>query len=625
MARIAIGALGWLAGSLATAWLATCAWNRLRTGVRHFDAALWLALWMFTVTLVVLCACATGCLDARLLAGCSVACLTWPVLHGRAEGSRLRNVARQTLGRLRGFARTYPVLTVLFLTLGLVLAARTWCHAWFLPPYVWDTLTYHLPRLPEWIQHHGVFVVPTPIDRLYWPANFELFQCWFVLFFHHDFLVELAGTVPYALAVLSVYSLSRSLGASTPWAGGGAALFSTTPTLVQSVVSCKNDIAIAGWFLFMAAAIAEMTRHHGPWRAHTRYVVILALAFGAALGTKPYIVFITPGLVMLYLLLFASRTRRAAGQPGRPLGVGLTGIGLAAAVGVGLFWYVRNAVIFHNPFHPSDFRLFGHLVSGTGSGPEYAHSEFQPADIVASLRLLCHKIFDPAGALNPELPNAAGWGWFAVSCGLPCAVVLLFRRHPARWVSVSFFISLCVLFGFVLVDLCNLRYAIWFPAIFSLAFVTLAPALRTRAIRDAFVALAVLAGAANVAGALNNGYLSPASWRAHAAVPVLERHAAQMTGVEFTHLLQTVPRGETIGYDMHPNGWLYPLYGADYAWKTKAFEVLATSDVPARMREMGLRYLFCPYQGKGVKERLKPYLVAGELKEAGWFLYVLPR
>jgi hypothetical protein len=117
------------------------------------------------------------------------------------------------------FFRQRPGLSLLYLFLALLLSLRALAHAWLLPPYVWDTLVYHLPRLAEWVQHHGLFVVDTSIDRLYWPANFELFQCWFVIFFHHDFIVELAGVFPYALAVLSVYSISRSFGAPAAKAG----------------------------------------------------------------------------------------------------------------------------------------------------------------------------------------------------------------------------------------------------------------------------------------------------------------------------------------------------------------------------------------------------------------------
>ena len=619
--HILVGFCLLLIGCVFTGLVSAVLWVRLRTGVRHLDAPLFLALWIFVVTMLVMCACALGVLDAWGLAVFSVAGGVAIALLFRRDLGVFRDALHGARSAAADFGRDHPGLTALYVLLFFVLALRTFVHAWLLPPYIWDTLVYHLPRIAEWIQNRGLFMIDTPIDRLYWPANFELFQCWFVVFFHHDFIVELAGVFPYALAVLSVYSICRSFGVSALWASGAAAIFSTTPTILQSAVSCKNDIAVAAWFLFMAGAIAEMARNRGPVLSHGRYVAILALAFGVALGTKAYIVFIAPGLVVLYVLLLMNRQMRSQTRAGEELGAAWVAVVLVLSLFVGLFWYARNAVAFGNPFHPSDFRMFGHVIAGTGTGPEYAHSEFKVHDIAASLKLLKVKLFDPSGPYRPELSGAAGWGWFAVSCGLPAVVVLLFRRSPSRLLAVSFALSLCCLFGFVLVDGWNLRYALWFPAIFPVAFVILVPALRSDSIRRALVLLAAACCLCNLAGALNNGYLSPADWKRQFKIPLLERCAAQSSGENYANVSQKVPKGETIGYDMHPNGWLYPLYGADYGWRTMSFDVLAGHDIVGEMKRSGVRYLFCAYQGKMVKAKLKPLVNAGKLRERGWGLY----
>ncbi len=611
-----------LAVSSASVGLMTAVlWNRLRTGVRHFDLVLFPALWFSAVTMLVMCACALGILTGRMLCAISLVGACAAVALFRRDLAAFLRSCRSGGRAVASFGRERPGLAAVYAVLASVLAVRAFLHAWLLPPYVWDTLVYHLPRIAEWIQNRGLFVIDTPIDRLYWPANFELFQCWFVVFFHHDFLVELAGVVPYALAVLSVYSICRSFGVTSLWSSAAAAIFSTTPTIVQSAVTCKNDIAIAAWFLFMAAAIAEMARNRGPLSSHARFVAILALAFGVALGSKPYIVFVAPGLALLYVLLLANGDMRAATRSARAIGIGLFGGVFVCSLFIGLFWYVRNGIVFGNPFHPSDFRVFGHVVAGTGSGPEYAHSEFRAGDILASLWLLRAKVFDPSGPYVPELPGAAGWGWFAVACGLPAAVTLLFRPSPSRLLTISCVVSLCCLFGFVLADPWNLRYALWFPAIFPVAFAILVPSLGSDSIRGSLALVAAAACVCNLVGSLNNGYCAPSDWRHLAAMPIRDRTAAQMSGPNYLHALREVPKGETIGYDMHPNGFLYPLYGADYAWTTKAFRVLESPDVLADMRSAGVRYLFCPYQGKMVKARLKPLVAAGRLRERGWGLY----
>ena len=623
--HILVGFCLLLIGCVFSGLVSAVLWVRLRTGVRHLDAPLFLALWMFVVTMLVMCACALGVLEAWGLAVFSVAGGVAIALLFRRDLGVFRDALHGARSAAADFGRDHPGLTALYVLLFFVLALRTFVHAWLLPPYIWDTLVYHLPRIAEWIQNRGLFMIDTPIDRLYWPANFELFQCWFVVFFHHDFIVELAGVFPYALAVLSVYSICRSFGVSALWASGAAAIFSTTPTILQSAVSCKNDIAVAAWFLFMAAAIAEMARNRGPVLSHGRYVAILALAFGVALGTKAYIVFIAPGLVVLYVLLLMNRQMRSQTRAGEELGAAWVAVVLALSLFVGLFWYARNAVVFDNPLYPAGFRILGHEIKNADSSPEYQRNAFRWKLVPKSYRALPDKLLDRAGAFTPEIPGMAGWGCFAVACGIPALVLMLFRRSPLRALTLSCLVSLTCLFALVAPDMWYLRFTLWFSAIFPVAFVLLIPSFRCDPVRQAILWLAGVCAVLNVAATLNNGYLKAADWRNQFHTPVLERSSAELVGSVWRHVLRTVPRGETIGYDMHPNGWLYPLYGADYAWKVKFMNSLDARDVPALMRKAGVHYLFIPYRGNMTRAKIAPYLAAGSLRDAGGGLYVLPK
>src|SRR4030042_5920119 len=90
-----------------------------------------------------------------------------------------------------------------------------------------------------------------------WPANFELLQAWFIVFPHHDVFIELAGIPYYLLAITSVYSIGRSLGLNTTYALLICVLYALSPSILLNSLSCKNDIAIAGLFLFMTAVIMD--------------------------------------------------------------------------------------------------------------------------------------------------------------------------------------------------------------------------------------------------------------------------------------------------------------------------------------------------------------------------------
>ncbi|MGD8634733.1 MAG: hypothetical protein PVF85_14260, partial [Anaerolineales bacterium] len=118
-----------------------------------------------------------------------------------------------------------------------------------LPPFVWDSLTYHLTNVAEWTQRGRITLFETSMARIYTPANYETFALWFTAFLHHDVIVEAAGLPAYILALASVYSIGRSLKLA-PWSALFAGLaYLSTPALVIAATGTKNDPHMAAYFL----------------------------------------------------------------------------------------------------------------------------------------------------------------------------------------------------------------------------------------------------------------------------------------------------------------------------------------------------------------------------------------
>lgn len=584
---IIAGIAEWSLGNIFLIQLSLVFWSYLRFHRFPLDLALLLFYFLFNTTFFVLVMGVSGLLEKNIMAGVSLFGLFLLLLLYQKRLVHTFWEIRNEWKDFRLRILQHPLLTTGLVIVALLVGVRMMAHVWFLSPYVWDTLTYHLPKVADWVQYGKLIALPTPVTRSHWPANFELFQTWFVLFFHHDFLIEAAGLPFYLLAILSVYSSGRSFEFSRSWSASLAAIYALTPSVLMNAVSCKNDMAMAAFYLFSLAVMLDFRRHKDRVGSHA--TVILA-TFLIAMGTKPYMVFILPGLILIGFWCFRSSytgSKQIRGQDNSILGVCFL---LTAALILGAYWYVRNYWMFENPFYPVDFRLFGHSIFGDGQGGAQ-----QGTFLWESLRrnfqdLLGKKIFDPFGPYDPDLANKSGWGWFVFSCGIPAVVFAIIKRSEFRWLMAGFLLSLTCIFGMVLPDPWNMRFTLWFPAVFILAYGMMASRIDIRFLRGCFMLLAGGCSALNLLGCVATGYvyLSPSMWQSQAAIPVWERTFA---AGPIKSALQKIPPNEDLAYFAHANTWIYPLYGPGYARKIHYLKPHQDMDIVMEMRGMGVRYL----------------------------------
>ncbi len=592
-------------------------WRGFRVGRWRIDVLSFLFLWIFCI------------LSWMMILGCAGQLHPAPVF-----GISLIGCLAMAWGWHRGtlFAgwgwRPVPWATLALL--GLLLSPQLLklaAHVWLLPPYVWDALVYHLPNVAEWIQSRQLVLFDTPAERSYWPANFALMQAWFVLFPGHDVLIELAGMPFYLLAVGSVYAIARALGMSRRWACSTAVIYGYTPAVSLLSVACTNDVAIGSLYLFVLALMIDGWREGGAFR---RRLTLIALCFAVAVGTKPTILFLVPGLLVPWMLgVWNDRAGWLATAPladGRRLPRLLRLWGLMACGGLlAGYWYLRNLVVFGNPFHPTDFYLFGKLVFGTGAG--YGQQgTFSLASLTQNLsELFGTRIFDADGRFSAALTLMSGWGWFSFCCGWSTLLVGLAISKRLRWVAAAFCVSLVSLLAWVSPDPWNLRFALWFPALFVLSFGLVVSRLRHAPVRRAFCVLAALCVGLNFVGTLGSGRLGPDHWQAMAGLPVLERSTAALgylIGPSYRRALETVPPEETLGYHLHGNGWIYPLYGADFSRRLRYVPIVPGGDVGDAMQRRGVRVLFVADPAPVIQREIAGAVASGSLRQIGAGLYV---
>jgi hypothetical protein len=585
--NIMVGTAEWLSGNVFLILLSLVFWSYLRFQSFPIDLALLLFYFLLNATLFVLVMGVSGLLERNIMAGtCLLASLLLLFLYQK----RFMTLFLEIRNRWVDFGRCishHPLLATGFVLVALLVGLRMLMHIWFLPPYVWDTLTYHLPKVADWVQYEKLVVLPTPVTRSYWPANFELFQTWFVLFFHHDFLIEAAGLPFYLLAILSVYSSGRSLELSRSWSAFLAAIYALTPAVLMNAVSCKNDMAMAAFYLFSLAVMLDFRRHKDHAGNHA--VVIMA-AILMAIGTKPYMVFVLPGLILIGLWCLRrgyTESRQAKDHSQSFLAVCFL---LITALLLGSYWYVRNYWLFENPFYPADFRLFGHLVFGEGQSSVQQGSFLWDSLLKNILDLAGEKIFDPFGPYDPDLKQKSGWGWFAFSCGIPAVVFAVIKRSKIRWLMAGFLLSLACLFGMVSPDPWNMRFTLWVPAVFALAYGMMTSRIKVKFLRWCLIFLAVWCSALNLLGCIGTGYVytSPSEWQSMINSPVWERSFA---ADQIKAILREIPPSEELAYFAHGNTRIYPLYGPGYTRKVHYLKPHSGMDLVREMRRMKVRYL----------------------------------
>jgi hypothetical protein len=337
-------------------------------------------------------------------AAVATAVLAGATTAARASRDRVRDARRSVSTALRrlGPALRSPLVSILALGATLAAGYRVAIAVMF-PPLDWDGLAYHLPMADHWLQEQRV--VPNPFS--FWaqihPGATESVVAW---------LGAVTGSVRGAAAVqvgaavlgaLAVVALCRGAGCRPRSALVAGLLFVTAPLVLTQLSTAEVDVAaaailLATWHLLLVAlrrvetrdadapgadvtpasgmaaartvgrpdgsiALAERppetvltapARASVPERAPVLPALILAgIGAGVAVGVK------STNLIavgMLGILLVATVLARgiAAGRPGRVLGraaLQAACFGLPAAV-LGAWWYVRNAILWGNPFYP---------------------------------------------------------------------------------------------------------------------------------------------------------------------------------------------------------------------------------------------------------------------------------
>lgn len=438
-------------------------------------------------------------------------------------------------------------------------------QAWAFAPANGDVLSYHLPKVAEWVRA-GAFVRQLGVDsHASFPAGFELVEAFWAAFLHHDVLIEFAGLEFGVLAFAAVSALGVWLGLSSRSSAWAALLFVLTPTFQLQLTSCLNDAAVTALLLTSAALLV----HAAPWG-------LVLCALGLAVGVKPVAAYALPGLVLLALLV-----RREGARPVRSESASWMAV---TALITGGAWYARNWAWFGNPVHPMG-------TSGVLETGGFVTIQFGPS--LAGLwqnvgALFGERLLDAQEPLSALSRSVAGWGAVSVAVGVPALLLQVREDIRLRWLAGALAVSAASVLLLVKPDLWFARFVMFLAAPLVLAA---ARASATSRVVKLFTALgAVLA----VATTLLPGELPGSQARQLWAQPWRERSMARV--------LEADGLPSRVGYYADNYGEAYVLYGPGFEREVVYLRALEPTALRDELRAAGIDTL---YSVPGTAQRLR--------------------
>ncbi len=301
--------------------------------------------------------------------------------------------------------REHPLVALLLVVVTAAVAYQAFI-ALATPPTNWDSLTYHLPRAAQWVQHGGLgYVDAAPTQRInVFPPNAEIAIAYTLALARGDWLVAAPQLLAELILLVTIFGTARRLGFARSSAAFAALLFATFSNIALESVTSQNDLVVAS---FVAAAAMFIIGRE------PREQALAGLAIGLALGTKLTAVFALAPIAVLAVLVLRRRALLTAGWS------------LAAFAAFGAFGYVANLERTGNPFAPHQERFEAHPSLG--------------GTISTTLRVF-YRFFDLPGFATVYLVMVVG-----LVAVLVTAMILQGSRRPAWRVKDALLFALPVL------------------------------------------------------------------------------------------------------------------------------------------------------------------------------------
>ncbi len=476
--------------------------------------------------------------------------------------------------RIRLPVHEHPMLACLALAVAIAISYEAFVGL-STPPSNWDSMVYHLARAAEWSQRGAVDYYPHHSESVnVTQPNAEMLILYTFTFAGRETFAAAPQLLAQIACLAAVYGTATRLGFSRPASLFAALLTGTLTQVALQSVTTQNDLVTAS---FVATAL-YFVLGRVTWE-----LALAGLAIGIAVGTKATAVMALP------ILLLAAALTLDRNKLLRAVGVASACIAVFGAYGYVLN-LVHNGNLLGSPSSLGGLTAVDLSVSGTVSTAARMTYDFvdvsgypRTGPIVEPVENAAERLFDvariptnPPGATLPTTPfdfevNARSsetrsyFGPLGALLLLPLSAGFLVAACLGRVRPVFVAPALALPFFLVCISVTTV-YNEFNGRYFMPAIALTMPLAAWLYSHRGLAAAAACVGVFTLLVAHLQNELKPVGLGHNPSVWSITRAQAQTLARRYmapvvASLERQVPRDARLGYVLHDNDWVFPLYG----------------------------------------------------------------
>ena len=320
--------------------------------------------------------------------------LNWQIIQTQIQ-NQIKEANSYRFSREGKLIRYILFITSLILLVTLVIALKA-------PPNNFDSMTYHMARVSNWIQNQNIRYYPTAIPRQNYSMPLAEFGILHLqILSRGDHLANLVQWFCFLISIVLVSMISRELNISKKGQWVSALVAATLPMVILQSTSTQNDLVVSAFCLSFAYFLIKLNRdmtRNSLW--------FCSLSMGFALATKgtSYVYCAAIGISIGIVTLLNKRWN----QSWKYIRNYILIVALAILLNSGI--YTRNIHLYKNPILTSNERtvseeislrvLFSNLVRNGGAHlatPIQASNQILNSGV---RKLLGSEIDNPASTFN---------------------------------------------------------------------------------------------------------------------------------------------------------------------------------------------------------------------------------